>query len=440
MDKKFLDDNFEDFLKETTDLYKMYPSDGVWTRIHERLSSGRKRITVGAIAFLFMVGTILILNTRTINDYPGSSNMLSSNKVATGNTQEEKIKLESLITKLRKGDFLTSLQLKAPKNLSPLVNTKKLLLTTRSNFQFQSQNLDTQPDLYPAYPNELQISAGNPSEITISKKVKPKQPSNTLTAVKPATTTPFYKLPVANKASKWEYQLHVSPTIGYRKLMASKDFSQGNYPLAIRHMNVNKFTHHQPAMGLELGASVRYKATNSLAFKTGLQINLSRYSIQATLNKLENTTVALNNAWGYRTDTIISSSRIRNISAPESSEIYNQYLQISIPIGAELKLFGDKHFQVNIAGSLLPSYLLNTNQYMLSDDLGYYVQEPDLIRRWNIVSSMEAYVAYEMNGLRWQIGPQVRYNILSSFKSQYPIRENLMQYGLKIGVNAPFKK
>ena len=38
-------------------------------------------------------------------------------------------------------------------------------------------------------------------------------------------------------------------------------------------------------------------------------------------------------------------------------ELQNQYLQVTIPIAAELKLMGDQKLQVNIAAGLQPSYL-----------------------------------------------------------------------------------
>jgi hypothetical protein len=38
------------------------------------------------------------------------------------------------------------------------------------------------------------------------------------------------------------------------------------------------------------------------------------------------------------------------------------------------------------------------------------------------------------NGARWQIGPEFRYQLLSTYSNEYPIHENLKGYGLKIGL------
>jgi hypothetical protein len=48
---------------------------------------------------------------------------------------------------------------------------------------------------------------------------------------------------------------------------------------------------------------------------------------------------------------------------------------------------------------------------------------------------VETFLSYKMrNGARWQIGPEFRYQLLSTYSSQYGINENLKGYGLKIGL------
>jgi hypothetical protein len=36
--------------------------------------------------------------------------------------------------------------------------------------------------------------------------------------------------------------------------------------------------------------------------------------------------------------------------------------------------------------------------------------------------------------MKWQVGPQVRYQLLSSFVSKYPVKENLFDFGMRVGV------
>jgi hypothetical protein len=49
-------------------------------------------------------------------------------------------------------------------------------------------------------------------------------------------------------------------------------------------------------------------------------------------------------------------------------------------------------------------------------------------------AGVEAYVGYNTGTVRWQLGPQFRYQLLSTYENKYPIKEYLMEYGFKIGV------
>jgi hypothetical protein len=71
---------------------------------------------------------------------------------------------------------------------------------------------------------------------------------------------------------------------------------------------------------------------------------------------------------------------------------------------------------------------------MISDDRKNYVADPALLRRWNLNSGVETYIHYKMNGFTLQAGPQFRYQLLSTYSSQYTINENLYNLGLKIGI------
>jgi hypothetical protein len=49
-------------------------------------------------------------------------------------------------------------------------------------------------------------------------------------------------------------------------------------------------------------------------------------------------------------------------------------------------------------------------------------------------TSFETFVSYKSGNVRWQIGPQVRYQLRSSFDKRYPFKENLFDFGLKVGI------
>jgi hypothetical protein len=88
-----------------------------------------------------------------------------------------------------------------------------------------------------------------------------------------------------------------------------------------------------------------------------------------------------------------------------------------------------------VAGTFQPTYLLNRNSYLITTDYKNYTREPSLVRRWNVNAGVETYVAYNTGTVRWQLGPQFRYQMLSTYQNKYPIKEYLMEYGFKIGVS-----
>lgn len=487
MEQQFFEDEFEQFLRENADQHRMYPSDGVWTNIYRRFHPGKRR-TMIAILLLLVLSGIYWLATHTV--LPNrQSKPISTVQSVEGDYHQHfsTVTVDDIIEKLRAKSFMPPLAIEAPVALNPLGITRELRPSLVSiptvfsaNFGYVNQFSMSHWDLVlprlrlpvyelstvPVLPAVAQVVVGsrNPVVAAPEQLAELSQPEienmesaspvieqlNKLTAQPsvrrtnslanpPITAAPTVTTKPARK-SKWETSVHFVPSVGYRNLFESKNWvTYGNSPLMVSRLNVNQFVDHKPAIGFELGGGLRYRLNKALVLKTGLQLNLTRYSIGAFAHAKEKTMVALNPTLGFRPDTLITTSNLRNLAGNRPARLHNAYLQISMPIGAELKLFGDERLQVNLGGSLQPSYLLNTNQVQLSGDFSNYVSEPSLLRRWNLASSMEVFVTYKSGKVNWQIGPQFRYNLLSTFKKEYPIKENLMEYGLKIGITRPLR-
>jgi hypothetical protein len=107
---------------------------------------------------------------------------------------------------------------------------------------------------------------------------------------------------------------------------------------------------------------------------------------------------------------------------------------ISMPIGIDYQVVGNNKINFSVAPTLQPTYVFANYSYLLSTDLKNYAKEPTLNRRWNMNASIETNLNIEKAGFKWSIAPQFRYQMLSSFKNKYPIKENLMDFGIKLGV------
>lgn len=104
-----------------------------------------------------------------------------------------------------------------------------------------------------------------------------------------------------------------------------------------------------------------------------------------------------------------------------------------MPLGVEMKVLGNGKFQLHLGATIQPSYLLNTDSYVLSEDYNSYFKDAPVFRRWNLNAGAEAFISYGVGKIRWELGPQVRYQIFSTYKNSYPFNENLLNYGIRIG-------
>jgi hypothetical protein len=253
----------------------------------------------------------------------------------------------------------------------------------------------------------------------------------------------MYTLPPSPSGGRLFLQMTFAPTVNFRSL------SGGNYApskvvdnagqIAMVHPgSPQNWVNNSPALGFEFGGSLLYRVTRNLTIKGGLQFNFSRYKILAYTSKPQQATSALNTPYGYYNymDSILSTQQSpSNVGAKTQEALNNDYYQLSAPIGFELRVLGNERLQFNIGATVQPSYLLNTNSYMLTADYSNYTKEPSLFRRWNVSGGIEAFLSYQMGPVRWQVGPEFRYQFLSTYyNSQYPINENLKGYGLKIGI------
>ncbi|HEY8387943.1 MAG TPA: hypothetical protein VIK74_05030 [Parasegetibacter sp.] len=523
MEKNFYTDEFEDFLKEKADRYKMYPTERVWKKIYRQLHTYRRWTMYGVSAILmgasFFGGKLILngadswisqsknphatnLSKNTLLAHPAEPNelIIAANNINLGpkhladNTlqqdidQTRKSNRNSLtvawlnpglmnagnssadqiadqisssnstpadITVDNSGDLSLSNEydsdIHSDVSLSINENTKNVI-SLRNNkinlfppFNVGRTNID--------YRSLNKITNGiNPEELFDALKKDPVQEaaakaSNTVAMMTPSDPLreeiTEKNLPVLNRR-KVNVQFYIGPTISYRRLTdRSNKINLNNRPLnslVDPHLDVDSYVEHKPSIGFEAGANALVRLNQTFTFKTGLQFNLSRYQIKGFNYYDEPSLIELNSSTGGQADeVIVSLSRIRNFSGYSERIIHNQYMQVSMPIGLEMRVAGNSKLNFNIAGAVEPTYVLNHDSYLLSTDYKNYSREPSLARRWNVNSGVQAYVSYEKNGLQWQIGPQFRYQLLSSFDSRYPIKEYLVDYGIKIGVSKILK-
>lgn len=196
---------------------------------------------------------------------------------------------------------------------------------------------------------------------------------------------------------------------------------------------------HNSALGFEGGVQINYAFAKKLSFTSGLHVTYSGYNI--TSNEVHPTFANLF-LKDPATGNVYSKSYITHYgdgTGQTGVSIRNYNLQASIPIGLQYELFGNNKVQLNAAADFEPSMVIKSNAYILSSDGRNYVNDPDLLRKINMSSNFGAFVTFMSSKFKWQIGPNIRYQWLSTYKKDYPIQEHLIDYGIRIGIS-PIRK
>ncbi len=460
MESNYSNKDFEQYVKQNADQYRMFPSDKVWKGVNDALHTRRKW-------YGFWLGFLLLVTggavTWVMTTYPSSkkenSITLNNDPIFTPSSKQASVgKIQADIKNL----LPFSKEIEIVKNSLIIEGNTSVDLPVVIQENITGETFD----LLPVSNQNQVIETERLSEMAISKINTNRSILNTLTGFKPAliekapvtdppsviknnkaatnSQTDIYSLltiesitnayQYKNPPKKISWQLFVTPTVSYRKLSVNNSLENSasfNYPFASL-TDVNNAVTHKPDLGLQIGVSGRYPIAKNLKVRAGLQFNINRYDIKAYAFNGEVATIDLNDASG--SSSISTWTYYRNYAGYKSNWLKNYYFSVSAPIGVELKLLGNNKTNLGIAGTLQPTYILKDRAYLISTDYKNYAEVPRLVRHVNLNTSFETFVNYTSGKTKWQIGPQVRYQLLSSFHNKYPVKENLFDFGVKLGV------
>lgn len=438
---EFNNEDFERFLKQQADGLRMRPSGKVWDKIDERMNRRRRGVVISSVLFLItasVFGYYLVDSAKTIGDPMSTTQIIQEpvNRIESRNNLTNSQKEKETFTgntNSTTSNRQTNNNTIAPFTATVLTTLPLGVVTTASEEENRLAPLLAAGTLFePSIVDEHQPPAPQP---------QPKENTNVLPGEKLLTIESVINTFKRQfKSPKTEWQFTFTPTVSYRRLTENKSFLReipSNSPLfaSANNYSVNNVVSHKPAIGLELGTAFKYRVSKNIKLRSGLQFNISRYDIKAFSGyQPVLATIALNNRNGV--DSFNTMTRFRNLNNSSSADwLENTYFQVSAPIGAEIKLAGNRNTHFGIATTVQPTYVIGDKAYLISTDYKNYSQVPSLTRRWNVHTALETYVGYTTGKLAWQIGPQVRYQLLSSFDTEYPVKENLFDFGLKIGVS-----
>ncbi|HRI22820.1 MAG TPA: outer membrane beta-barrel protein, partial [Panacibacter sp.] len=248
------------------------------------------------------------------------------------------------------------------------------------------------------------------------------------------TSSPFSKF--SSKKSNFDFQFYVTPSISYRRLIDDHNGELSRsyitaLPFAANYVvDINNVVQHKPAAGYELGFSLGYNLNSKFAIRSGLQFNMRQYNISAFVHGFEPAAPSLLTGIAIEPNSITG---FRNITESEPIVLKNRYYEISLPVGIDWRLI-NKKLVWGIAASVQPTYTFDKEPFIVTTNYKNYKDGSQLIRNWNVNVGFETYIGYNTGKYRWQLGPQIRTQLLPSLSSSYPIREYPVDYGIKLSL------
>lgn len=467
MDRKYYQDNeFEQFLQEELKDHRMYPADESWNSIRTQLHGNPAWPALTVISLLVIVS----LTISTLLIAPSADRFKF---VATTTNKVSKPAVE------------TRMHAPAPKEayyqaIEPNQITEQTItllrepiatVPTLANPEWQMANTTINGSTTEATINE-ELIANNEAkkEIEVNEEVLPValklnatetiSSSATLASIgqvqlaKSAEETSLsinlndekrtqpinnaLSLPIPNK--RIGFQFYITPSTSYRSLSDAqvKEIIQPtniaaaqNVPLALSYTaGVNDVVRHRPAMGLEVGLAALYNINSKLKFKTGIQVNIRQYHIETFKANTGLATVSLINNGSV--ENLNMFSNYNNSGGYRQEQLDNKSYQVALPVGVQWDIIKGKQFGISAEATVQPTYSFNSNVFLLSTDFKNYADGNDFVRRWNINTSAGIHVNFKSGSNLWQLGPQIRYQHLPTYTNRYPIKEYLMDYGIRL--------
>ena len=480
-------DDFEQYLRDQVSEHRMYPSDRVWRSISGRIHTPKKwpalSVFVVLIISALVVGTLLnkpIPDSVTPNfvyslQSPANTPAIKTNDIAVKNNEQLAENNYSIDQLTSRTIIAAAEKIKTDEAVAMLLSHTNALIPLTSAPINYTQTTVRVPDINSlkiGNENPLSISETQGSSFTSFKNIDDYLFDVTSRLKSILNTEPIHQqrggaaffshgrnessyanfdlkmlpgrrepLPNFEKLGKslshFDFRVYVTPSISYRTLAERDENSKTNKNTGASlesdyRIDPSTAIDQTPALGYETGVGLGYKLNKRFSLTGGFQFNISQYKINAFLHKDEVASVVLNE--GEYASTINTVSSLRSIPGTAPLTIKNRYYQISMPLGLEWLVLRRGNLSWGLGASVQPTYTFDKQPLIISSNYKNYADGSAYVLNWNINANAETFLGYTTGGYRWQIGPQLRYQMLPSLVDKYPNREYLFNYGLKVGV------
>lgn len=438
----FTDDSFEQFLKETTENFRMYPQRKVWYSLYNNLHPSKKWPSLSVL--LLLVTSVMFIgvsNTKQLRlveqDAKDQLIVTTTNNYNNNNIQQAEAPQANPYSTINTNNPSTEALHDDNRNALSIVNAvdnnvpRVAINVTKPGVSFLAEALTT---------DDLLLSEQTKDDVTKTEEIKEvieEEISNKETI---AGVNQLKKKKGSNRIST---HLYITPSFGYRSMKASENFNaQTALPMSLVSLpNQPQATFsHNAAMGIELGGGIYYSINNSLRLKAGLQLNFTNYKIHAYgLSHAMMATVIMNGANVNTPDVRSMQTQISNVGGYQQISLNSNTFQFSVPIGADYLIAKNDKIKWYAGATVQPTYIAGGNAFMISADKNHYIADATILRKFNLNGSFETFISYQpIDGVTLNVGPQIRYQFLSTYVKEYPMTENLYNIGVKLGITTRF--
>lgn len=433
MENKMNNDFFEELLREATENFTMQPSRRVWTSIYNNFHPSRKWPSFSSS--LFIAFSIILASFLNVSVVEKEQPLLS------------KATIQERASNPTQSTVATASEKKIMKHATVLkVTEKKAPLISSFHSSVQPFSAHTNKILNQQARHQINIIPAEISEVPV-EQITTKGINNEMSSADDKTTPQINADLLKNLSKKSGsavyFQFYATPSYGFRfmnrnnpEIISQSSFISNAGPM------VEVFELQQsPALNLEAGGTVLFPVNRDFRLKAGMQLNYTNYKVLGEqlpypfYSNMQLNTIGGGSALEAHLSEI---SNVSNLSTGGELLNNNTY-QISLPVGTDFKLMGNGQLRWYAGATIQPSYLMGSNPYLITADMKNYVNDPSFVRKWNINTSFETFITYQLKGgTILNAGPQIRYQVFSTYNRKYIYDERLYNIGIKLGITPRF--
>jgi hypothetical protein len=488
MENEFYEeDDFTQFLKDSTEDFKMYPGRRIWHSLYKDMHPSQKWPSIAVC--LLLISSIVYLgiaNNNTINKKSAitiTERKVPANSPLLASENKQRTTRNTVVAKIPSNDAANNVQINTtqttPNNLESdlMASTNSEAGTINAPYQanISLNSLSSSINDAAKGSNSTSVAQNSKEEKKILAPAPSKQPSgfavennktslNTLVSNEEKKSVSSIDKPLASIVAddhrsfmeddifynlkrgslfkkKTSLHYYVTPSVGFRtlkqKTMLTNINSATATPLSVsapvQQGNINDKVSQSYAVNMEAGAGMSYKITKKLALTAGVQFNYTNYVSYAS--RLQHTEVAdlylVARTGNYEEQR---ASSFANTVNSNYAVLNNTTVQFSVPVGLEYNIVSGKKITWQIGGTLQPGIIASGKGYALSSDNTHYIEDKTLLSNTVLNSSLQTTISYRTkNGVSIFAGPQMRYQLTDTHKSKYNYSERLYNYGVKLG-------